>query len=61
MYQYVLIRKEDLPDGSPGWKLEQKEDNSGWFFGGPLIDFDCDELNRIAETMQVGEQKIIEI
>ena len=57
MYQYILIRQEDLLNGKPGWRITPKEDNSGWFFNGPLVDWDYEEIDRIAAKMKVGEQK----
>lgn len=61
MWQYVLTREEDLPDGTPGWRVEPKEDHCGFYFDGPMVDFDADELTKIVATMQVGERKILEI
>lgn len=60
MWQYVLIREEDLPDGTPGWRVEQ-EDLCGFDFDGLMVDFDTDNLTKIAATMQVGEQKTLKI
>ena len=61
MYQYILIRQEDLPNGKPGWRITPAEDNSGWFFNSPLVDWDYEEIDRIAAKMEVGEQKILKI
>lgn len=61
MYRYVLTREADLKDGTPGWRVEQEEDHCGFYFGGPMVDFDADELTKIAATMEIGERKILEI